>query len=301
MQLSAAVVALVEWLRRITPVEIKQYYWAAMEVYRNPWFYILVAAILLLEFIRPAMRGQRVFSRALVQDFIWFNFDLMFKVAALPAFIGILHIGYTHVTGGFTLPLLRAWPLGARVFASFIVFDFLQWFHHWVRHRVTVFWHFHVIHHSQHEMNLFTDLRVHSVEYIIAQFLTFIPMFMFGLTPFAIVTVALVTAWFTRFNHANIRTNLGPLRYLVVTPQFHRIHHSIEPRHRDLNFGVCLTIWDRAFGTLYPHYDEYPATGVEGVFFATPGGFSPRAWLAGLGRQFLYPFRQLRRRRTPAR
>ena len=290
-----------EWLRRITPLEIKQCYWAALDVYQNPWFYLLVAVILLLEFVRPAVRGQRVFSRGLVQDFLWFNVDLMFKVAALPALIGALQIGYNHVTGGFTLPLLRGWSLGARVVASFILFDFLQWFHHAVQHRVTVFWHFHAIHHSQHEMNLFTDLRVHWVDHVIARLLTFIPMFMFALTPFAIVSVAVVIEWFTRFNHANIRTNLGPLRHLVVTPQFHRIHHSIEARHRDRNFGVVLTIWDRAFGTLYPSYDDYPATGVEGVYFAAPDRFSPTAWLADLWRQFSYPFRQLRQRRRPAR
>ncbi|HEY8062939.1 MAG TPA: sterol desaturase family protein, partial [Gemmatimonadales bacterium] len=272
----------------------------AQDVYRSPWFYVLIAAILLLEFVRPAIRGQRIFSRALVQDFLWFNVDMMFKVAALPVFVGVLQIGYNHVTGGFTLPLMRGWPLGARVAASFIAFDFLQWFHHWVQHRVTAFWHFHAIHHSQHEMNLFTDLRVHWVDHIVAQLLIFVPMFMFALKPFAIVSVAVVMEWFTHFNHANVRTNLGPLRHLVVTPQFHRIHHSIERRHRDRNFGVCLTIWDRMFGTLYAGYDEYPATGVEGIFFAAPDRFSPAAWLADFWRQFIYPFKQLRANRPTA-
>lgn len=290
----------IEWFRHLLPIELKQYIWAAISVYRNPWFYLLVGTILLFEFVRPVVRSQRIFSRALAQDFVWFNFDLMFKVAALPAVIGVLQLAYNRVTGGFTLPLFTGWPLWARVLVSFVLFDFLQWFHHWVRHRVTALWHFHVVHHSQRELNLFTDLRVHSVDYITAQLLTFIPMFMLGLTPFAIVVVAFATEWFTHFIHANIRTNLGPLRHVLVTPQFHRIHHSIEPRHRDKNFGVCLNVWDRMFGTLHPDFDEYPETGVEGVYFAAPDGFSPAAWLADFWRQFVHPFTRFRRHRTPA-
>ena len=299
--------AVIEWLRRITPVEVKAYYWAAYEIYASPWFYAGIALILVLEWVRPAMREQRILSPALWQDFLWFNLDMAFKVAALPAFAGLLQAGYNRVTGGFVLPVLSGLPVPLKVGISFLIFDLLQWFHHWVRHRVTALWHFHVIHHSQRELNLFTDLRVHFAEYLAAQVLTFVPMFLLGLSPFAIVGVALVVSWYTRLIHANVRFNFGPLKHLLVSPQYHRIHHSIEPRHQDRNFGVIFTIWDRLFGTLYPHYDEYPATGVAGVEFAPVAGISQVGWARDLARQNLYPFRQLIRRprevspHTPAR
>lgn len=285
--------SLIEWLRAVTPVEIKTYYWAAARFYGSPWFYLGIAVILLLEWIRPAIREQRVFSWALLQDFLWFNLDLAFKAAALPAFIGLLRLLYARVTGGFVIPGLSDWPLVAKFVLAFMVFDFLQWFHHWVRHRITPLWHFHVIHHSQRDLNLFTDLRVHFVEYLVAQVLTFIPMFLLGLSPYAIVGVAFVTQWYTRLIHANVRTNFGPFRHVLVSPQFHRIHHSIERRHQDKNFGVIFTVWDRAFGTLYANYEEYPQTGVEGVLFPPPSRLSPRAWARDFGGQILYPFRQL--------
>lgn len=275
------------------PVEIKAYYWAAERIYTSPWFFVGIGVILFLEWARPAIKAQRVFSWSLLQDFLWFNLDLAFKAAALPAFIGLLRILYDRVSGGFVLPVLSDWPLVAKVTVSFLVFDFLQWFHHWVRHKVTALWHFHVIHHSQRELNLFTDLRVHFVEYFVAQLLTFIPMFLLGLTPYAIVGIAFVTQWYTRLIHANVRTNFGPLKHILVSPQFHRIHHSIERRHQDKNFGVFLTVWDRIFGTLHPDYEEYPETGVEGVVFEPPTGLSPLAWARDLGRQVIYPFRQL--------
>jgi sterol desaturase/sphingolipid hydroxylase (fatty acid hydroxylase superfamily) len=183
---------LLDWLREVTPAEIKAYYWAAQEIYASPWFYLGIAAIFTLEWLRPAVREQRVFSPGLLQDFLWFNLDMVFKVAALPAFAGFLHLVYDRVTGGFVLPVLALLPTLVKVAISFVLFDFLQWFHHWVRHRVKALWHFHVIHHSQRELNLFTDLRVHFAEYLAAQVLTFVPMFMLGLSPFAIVGVGVV-------------------------------------------------------------------------------------------------------------
>ena len=297
----APLAAIFDHLRQITPVEIKRYYWAAQAVYTDPLFYILVGAILFVEYIRPAVRDQRVFSWALLEDFCWFNLDSVFKVAALPAFIGLLQMAYDRLTGEATIGMLGSWSVPARIMLSLAAFDLLQWFHHWARHKVALFWHFHVIHHSQREMNLFTDVRVHAAEYLIAQTLTFVPLFLLDLTPFAIMGVAVFTLWYTRFIHANIRTNLGPLKHVLVTPQFHRIHHSIEARHRDKNFGVLFTVWDRLFGTLYPSYDEYPPTGVEGVRFEPPRTFSPRGWFGDLATQFLYPFRQILPRRTTPR
>ncbi len=282
-----------EWLRAVTPVEIKAYYWAALSVYSSPWFYAFVALILYLEHLRPAIRSQSVLSRALAEDFLWFNLDLAFKVAALPAFIGLLRLLYDQATGGYQIPWLSGLSLTTKVVMSFVVFDFLQWYHHWVRHRVAPLWQFHVIHHSQRELNLFTDLRVHFMEYLVVQVLTFIPMFLLGLTPTAIVGVGFALQWYTRLIHANIRTSFGPLRHILVSPQFHRIHHSIERRHQDKNFGVVLTVWDRCFGTLYDGYEEYPETGVEGVLFQPPARFSPLAWARDVGMQVLYPFRQM--------
>jgi sterol desaturase/sphingolipid hydroxylase (fatty acid hydroxylase superfamily) len=111
----------------------------------------------------------------------------------------------------------------------------------------------------------------------------------FQLSANAIMGLSVFTLWYTRLYHANIRSNFGPLKHVLVTPQSHRIHHSIEPRHQDRNFSVILTVWDRLFGTLYPSYDEYPQTGVADVEFGTG--------LRGLLAEFAYPFRAAVRRR----
>jgi sterol desaturase/sphingolipid hydroxylase (fatty acid hydroxylase superfamily) len=277
------------------------YYRAATRLYLSPWFYLLVGVILLLEVWHPAIKRQRVLSRALLEDFGWFNLDLLFRVSALPLFVAGLEWLWSRWTGGFALTTLSSWPLGWKVAASFLVLDFLAWGHHWVRHKVAAFWQFHVIHHSQRELNLFTDLRIHWGEYLIAQTLIFVPMFVFALEPFAIMSVGFAAQWYTRLVHANVRTNFGPLRYLLVTPQSHRIHHSIEPQHRDRNFGVFLSVWDRAFGTQWPGADEYPETGVAGVTFDQDSTGGRIGLARSFAREFAYPFRRWWPRRRPAR
>jgi sterol desaturase/sphingolipid hydroxylase (fatty acid hydroxylase superfamily) len=103
-----------------------------------------------------------------------------------------------------------------------------------------------------------------------------------------------VARWYTRFYHGNIRTNLGPLRYVLVTPQSHRIHHSIEPRHLDTNFGALFSIWDRLFGTQYRGHDEYPETGIADAAFPHEAKGDLRSLLVTPLAQMAYPLRRRR-------
>lgn len=136
------------------------------------------------------------------------------------------------------------------------------------------------------------NVRYHILEYIVRHTWLVIPFLMLQVDPPQIVWFSIIAKWYTRFYHGNIRTNLGPLRYVLVTPQFHRIHHSVERRHRDTNFGALFSIWDRLFGTQYRGYDEYPETGIEDEAF-------PHEKVAGVTSLLLrplvrmvYPFRQ---------
>ena len=288
---------LYEWLRAVTPFGIKVYAWAAWSVYSNPWLYVLVGLILYLEHVRPAMETQRVFSRGLGEDFLWFNLDAIFKAVAFPAYIAMLSLAYVRVSGGFKVTWLDQWPFAAKAIVAFLLYDFLQWFQHWTRHKVQVLWQFHLIHHSQREINLFTDLRFHLVEHLVAAGLTFVPLFVLNFSPLQIVGFSVFQLWYARLLHANVRTNFGPLKYVLVSPQNHRIHHSIEPRHQDKNFGLFLTVWDRMFGTLHTNYDEYPATGVAGVDFSPQPGRTLRSSFGSLVTELIYPFRKILARR----
>ena len=95
---------------------------------------------------------------------------------------------------------------------------------------------------------------------------------------------------YPKFYHANVRLNLGPLRYILVTPQSHRVHHSREPEHRDKNFGFIFCIWDRIFGTQVTDAEVYPETGIEDVNFPheTKGGVCSIPTV--MAAQLIYPF-----------
>ncbi|MEO7359561.1 MAG: sterol desaturase family protein [Gemmatimonadaceae bacterium] len=275
------------------PFELKEYYWKALTIWSNPWLWALFALILILERVIPADPTQRLFSKGVGQDFLWFNLDIAIGVALLPAVAGTLKFLYDRVTGGYVLSVAEGWPTLARIVLAVVITDFLYYCKHRLSHRVGALWHFHAVHHSQRELNALTDRRQHIVEHLVTQMLIFLPLIAMGLKPLALMAAGAALWWQTLFVHGNIRTNFGPVGWVIVSPQFHRIHHSIELQHYDKNFGSIFTIWDRLFGTIYHGVNEYPPTGVHNVYFRPPNSFKPQAWLADFGRQVLYPFRQL--------
>lgn len=282
----------------ILPTEVRRQIWLFREQadWLQPYALAVVALVIVLERLIPARKDQRSLSVGLVQDFLWYNVTVTIATALLPAYLGFLRGLYNQYLGFLTIERVETWSFGTRLVFSIVVNDFLGWFHHYVRHRVEVFWAFHTIHHSQRQMNLFANGRVHPVEFIIANTLICVPMFMLQLNLGAIAAISIASTWYQNFYHGNIRANLGPLKYVLVTPQSHRIHHSIESRHRDKNLGVLFTVWDRLFGTLYANYDEYPDTGIDDGRFPIeqrrPWWAVPWNWIE----QMLYPFRQVVRR-----
>ena len=291
----ADIIHFIRTIKSYVPFEVKEYYWSAVTVWSRPELWALLVLILVLERLWPADPKQKLFSRGMAQDLLWFNLDIAIGVALLPAVAGTLKLLYDKTTGGYVIPVLESWPVLARIVLAVVITDFLYYCKHALNHRVGTLWHFHAVHHSQRELNALTDRRQHIVEHLLTQVLVFLPLIAMGLKPLALMAAGAALWWQTLLVHGNIRTNFGPVGWLIVSPQFHRVHHSIEVRHWDKNYGSILTVWDRLFGTMYHGLDEYPATGVRDVYFAPPDTFKPHAWLADMGRQVLYPFRKILR------
>jgi sterol desaturase/sphingolipid hydroxylase (fatty acid hydroxylase superfamily) len=284
--------ALGQALRGSLPRPVTRFIWVTREALSSPLSYLIVLGILVLQWWIPA-KPQPVLSRGLAQDFLWFNADILLQPMVMPFFAVLLHAVYDEYLGFLTIEAAAAWPHAVRVVVSLLAVDFTNWLHHVVRHKVTALWYFHTVHHSQREMNLFTDARVHIAEFVVAKAITFVPLFMLQPGHVWVFWIGFATAWYNRLYHANVRSNFGILKHVLVTPQSHRVHHSIEPRHRDRNFGTLFTIWDRLFGTLYPHYDEYPDTGVDDERFPLERHVGGLALLKNYAAQFVYPFRML--------
>jgi sterol desaturase/sphingolipid hydroxylase (fatty acid hydroxylase superfamily) len=277
----------------------KRVYWSfysyfIVGVIQQPVFYVSVVIIIGMEYFLPARPGQKILSHGVKEDICWYGVGMLMAItlgAAYAAFLydicGLLFSGLSaHATTDLT---------GfQKAVIGYLAGDFMGWFHHLIRHKYPGFWLFHSIHHAQKEMNIFTRDRVHPVDGMIALTIKIIPMFMLGVSFDIAFTVIVLDQILDRLSHSNIKSNYGILRYMLVTPQSHRIHHSSDPEHFDTNFGVILSIWDHVFGTQYRNYDQYPETGIPGPEYPHPvNPASVRNIFASISSQLWYPFREL--------
>ena len=270
-------------------------YWAQLHGLRfwvSPIVLIVIPCTLLLTVAFPADRAQPVFSRGLVQDMTWALSRSAFTTVLLAAYSAFLIDVFHQYFHWMIFRTSFEWPILWRVLIGHIASDFLYWVRHVAMHKVPAFWHFHAVHHSQRQLNPFTIDRAHPVEFMITLNIWFIPMYALTTSLDVVVGYYLFRRGYDAFVHSNIGTNLGPLKYLLVTPQSHRVHHSRETRHYDANFGATLSIWDYLFGTQHRKYDEYPETGVSDPRF--PDESAANGPFVTLTRQLFYPFRALR-------
>jgi sterol desaturase/sphingolipid hydroxylase (fatty acid hydroxylase superfamily) len=149
-----------------------------------------------------------------------------------------------------------------------LLYDFFYYWFHRLQHTSAWLWEQHKLHHSDQALNVTTSHRINWIEEFFKLFLVTIPVaLILKLQPVQVGTlasfaVALSIIW-GLFLHSNIRLCFGAMTPVVTGPHFHRIHHSIETRHRDRNFATYLPLWDILFGTFYPPTrEEYPQTGV---------------------------------------
>jgi sterol desaturase/sphingolipid hydroxylase (fatty acid hydroxylase superfamily) len=261
----------------------------------NPWLYVLIGGVLLLERLLPAVPGQGTLASGIRNDIAWVVIKLVLGVVVVGTWVALLRVIYSRYLSVLTVHQVDAWPKVARIVLAVLFADAVFYVTHYVRHKVSVLWYFHAVHHSQRELNFFTEYRVHPVDDLFLYTIGFIPLFMVEHSFVTVVAIVWIRHWHTRFYHSNIRTNLGPLRYILVTPQSHRVHHSVEPPHFDKNFGLTFSLWDQLFGTQYRGWDEYPATGIDDPTFPAEQDDRTAGAFSTLMEQLLYPFRAIAR------
>ena len=255
-------------------------------------FWIALAITLALQTLTPARGEQKIFSRGLAEDGAWFVYEAVLQSIIIVTYVDLLARLYGKYASFLTVTSLNQLPGWLRFVIAILLVDFLYWLQHYLHHKIPFLWKLHSLHHSQTELNFFTDFRYHVLEYVVRHTVLIIPLLILKIDVPVIAVVAITQRWYSRFYHGNIRTNLGPLRYLLVTPQSHRIHHSIELQHADQNFGAIFSIWDYLFGTASSDRKSYPQTGIADAAFPhrTSGRIS-EILLAPL-RQMAYPFRR---------
>jgi len=209
---------------------------------------------------------------------------------ALALGLPLLAVGAALDAAGQGLGLLNAlaWPAWAEVVLAILVLDFAIWLQHLITHKVPLLWRLHRVHHADRDMDVTTAVRFHPIEVALSMLLKIGLVYLLGPSALAVVLFEMLLNGTALFNHANLR--LPPaadalLRLLLVTPDMHRVHHSIRRQEHDSNFGFALSVWDRLFGT----YAAQPGGGHEGM---TVGLQWQDRRPARLGWSLLLPFRR---------
>lgn len=150
-------------------------------------------------------------------------------------------------------------PFIIHFIAAFVLMDFSMYFQHVTFHAIPLFWRFHRVHHSDLDCDVTTGLRFHPFEIIISILVKFFTIVAFGVPVITVVIFEIILNAASMFTHSNIKLPFfEPLiRWFIVTPDMHRIHHSVEEEETNSNFGFFISLWDRLFGT----YTDKPKDG----------------------------------------
>jgi len=179
-------------------------------------------------------------------------------------------------------------PLAARVMLGILLLDLFRYAEHRVLHSIPVLWRVHQVHHSDAEIDLSTGIRHHPLENLIAQVFSLATIVLLAPPASAVLALQAIGVVQAFFSHAN--ANFPPtlerlLRFVLITPEMHRVHHSDEMRDQQANLGEIFPWWDRLFGT----YREAPVAGPERVRIGLKGCDETEA--AGLLFMLGQPFR----------
>ena len=211
-----------------------------------------------------APRRRQAFSR-------WVRWPSNFGIVVLNT-LAIRFLFPAAAVGMAVLADERGWgllnatevPFAVAVFASVIALDLVIYLQHVLFHAVPVLWRLHRMHHADLDFDVTTGIRFHPIEIVLSMVIKLAAVAVLGAPAVAVVIFEVLLNATAMFNHGNIRIPKAVdrlLRLFVVTPDMHRVHHSVLPFETNSNFGFNLPWWDRLFGT----YRAQPAAGHEAM------------------------------------
>jgi sterol desaturase/sphingolipid hydroxylase (fatty acid hydroxylase superfamily) len=232
----------------------------------------------------PATQNKPLLSRERATDFYYWLLSPLFTGAltraSLLGFIGLIAFLRNEVLFPESLLFFNSTPLWLQGVFALLVADFVGYWSHRMRHQ-RYLWPFHAIHHSAKSLDWLAAARMHPVDDILDNFLIGIALVLLGFDYSVIFALGPFFILHTIMLHANVSWDFGPLKYVLVSPYFHRWHHADDRRARSKNFSGIFSFYDKLFGTLYFPEKRQPAS----------FGAGDAAVPAHLIEQLLYPFR----------
>ena len=225
----------------------------------------LFAALAALESLWPRRPRQHVRARRWATNWAIVILDSL-ALRAMAVFMPLLAVGAAVDAGNLGIGALNAvgWPEWLEVLIAVLALDFVIWGQHLVTHKVPLLWRLHRVHHADVDVDVTTAIRFHPIEIALSMVLKIGVVYALGPSALAVILFEIVLNGTAMFNHANLKLPLWLdriVRLVFVTPDMHRVHHSVYRAEHDANYGFALSVWDRVFNT----YVEQPQEGHDGM------------------------------------
>jgi len=225
-----------------------------------------------LEKLRPLRRDQPVFRAEWQNDLTHFFFNHLVVGFVLLVTNRVVHGTFGWAKSAWVSEHVNALPFVVQIFLVVLVADLVQYAVHRAYHEVPFLWRFHAVHHSAKSMDWLAGSRQHILELIATRIFVLSPIFLLGFSQRVIDVYVIIVGFQAVFNHANVDVRLGPLRYVLVTPNFHHWHHSRDTEAVDRNYAAHFAFLDYLFGTAVTADRIWPSRyGVIGDYI--PVGF----------------------------
>ena len=227
------------------------------QIFDNIGTILLITVFILLFILETKFelrkRVQGRFKRVIINFVVSIPSFTLLRFVLIPIMVWLaiknesLHVGLNY---------LYALPRWAEAMIAFLLLDYTNYLWHILNHKFPILWRFHLVHHTDQDLDITTAFRFHFGELIGSVFFRGTAIFLTGASPVIVLVYEIIFEAATQFHHSNMRL---PFRFeqllnkLIVTPRMHGIHHSIIQSERDSNYSVIFSLWDRIHKTFTMH------------------------------------------------
>lgn len=216
-------------------------------------FLAVFVAIASLERIAPKRRPAVARPRRWATNWAMTVVNTL-TLRAMAALLPLLAVGAALDASAHGIGLFNivTWPAWLEWLVAILILDLAIWAQHLLTHKVPILWRLHQVHHADRDMDVTTAIRFHPVEIALSMILKIGLVYALGPAAWAVIAFEILLNATALFNHGNIALSRpvdAMLRLVLVTPDMHRVHHSVHRHEHDSNYGFALSLWDRMFGT----------------------------------------------------
>jgi sterol desaturase/sphingolipid hydroxylase (fatty acid hydroxylase superfamily) len=243
----------------------------------------LLGSALLFIFIEKMFayrKDQPVFRPEWQTDLVHFVSNHLMVGLVLLIVNRILHTGFGWAVVPSVQSAIRGLPNLVELLLLILVADLMQYWTHRAMHEIPYLWRFHAVHHSVKTMDWLAGSRLHILEPMLTRTAVLIPVYILGFSQSVMDWYIIIVGFQAVFNHANVSTPLGPLKYVFVTPNFHHWHHAQDDEALDKNYAAHYSFLDYLFGTAVKSTKVWPEQ------YGVKGDYMPPTYIG----QQLFPF-----------